>query len=107
MGLSGVELAAWVEASCARQGVAVKVTDAHVVARIAVLLGSGSARSATDASAAVRLVRAERSEPPNEFDPPRVQGPGSGLARTDHGVVDYSGNDGVLACEVQLAPLGV
>ncbi|MCB9373134.1 MAG: hypothetical protein H6518_10180 [Microthrixaceae bacterium] len=34
---------AWVVASCERQGVAVKVTDAAVVARIGVLLGASDA----------------------------------------------------------------
>lgn len=45
MGLSHLpadELAAWVEASCAAQGVPVKVTDAAVVRRVGMLLGAGA-----------------------------------------------------------------
>lgn len=53
MGLSHLppdELAAWVEASCAAQGVPARITDAHVVREVAVLLGgpvrAGSGRTA-------------------------------------------------------------
>ncbi|MHB1166467.1 MAG: hypothetical protein ACYC90_14130 [Candidatus Nanopelagicales bacterium] len=48
------ELAAWVEASCAAQGVPARVTDVHVVREVAVLLGgpvragSGSAGATVD-----------------------------------------------------------
>jgi hypothetical protein len=38
-GLSGEQLAAWVVASCERQGVPVKVTDSVVVSQVTVLLG--------------------------------------------------------------------
>ena len=44
MGLSHLsedELAAWVTASCAAQGVPVKVTDPTVVRRVGALLGAG------------------------------------------------------------------
>jgi len=37
--LSADEVAAWVAASCAAQGLPVKVTDPGVVRRVAVLLG--------------------------------------------------------------------
>ena len=42
--LTRAELAAWVAASCERQGVPVKVTDAVVVTNVATLLTDGSAR---------------------------------------------------------------
>ena len=42
--LTSTEFAAWVTASCVRQGVPVKVTDSVVVARVAVLLSGGTIR---------------------------------------------------------------
>jgi hypothetical protein len=45
--LSREQIAAWLEASCAEQGVPVKVTDPHTLAKVAALLApaGGAPRS--------------------------------------------------------------
>ena len=63
------KLAAWVEASCAAQGVPVRVTDPGVIARIGVLLG---AAPGTDGRGSGRSTAAA-SEPPDGPNPGRVQ----------------------------------
>lgn len=89
-GLGGFDVAGWVAASCARQGVPVHVTDAWVVARVAVLLGA-------DAPVC--------SEPPERFDAGGVEGLGAGGAGSDDGVVQHGGDDGVAAVQPELFPL--
>ena len=103
--LSGDELAAWVQESCARQGVPAKVTDLGVVARIAVLLGTPGTPEALGAPAPKRTGGRVRSEPPHDLHPVRIQRAGTGLARTDHDVVDDRFDDGDLAGEVEFGPL--
>ena len=100
MGLSPQEVAAFVEASCRRQGVPVKVTDAAVVGRVSALLrggppGSGRSPERTDRP---------RSESPDGIDPGRVESSGSGGAGSDHDVVEDRFDDGGLAGEVELGP---
>lgn len=73
-GLSGDELAAWVVASCERQGVPVKVTDAVVVSRVVVLLGGRGERAGS--------VAERGANPPGRPDQSRQTGstrPGSTL----------------------------
>jgi hypothetical protein len=90
MGLTDEEVAAWVEASCAAQGVPVKVTDPAVVRSVCVLLGgrgAGRSRQATPA-APVAL------QPPDGSDPGGVEpcpGVASGL---DDGVIQDGVGDG-------------
>lgn len=63
------KLTAWVEATCAAQGVPVRVTDPGVIARIGVLLG---ATPGTDGRGSGRSTAAA-SEPPDGLNPGRVQ----------------------------------
>lgn len=63
------KLTAWVEASCAAQGVPVRVTDPGVIARIGVLLG---AAPGTDGCGSGRSTAAG-SEPPDGLNPGSVQ----------------------------------
>lgn len=86
---AGFDVAQWVEASCARQGVAVKVTDALVVARVAVLLSG----------------RRAGSEPPDGLDPGRVKAAGAADPGTDHRVIEHRGDDGVTPIQPQFGPL--
>lgn len=68
--LSLEQVAAWVEASCAAQGVPVKVSDPAVVKAVGVLMGG---RDATGAQAKLRPVRPAASEPPDRTDPLGVE----------------------------------
>lgn len=81
-GLSGEAVAAWVEASCADQGVPVKVTDPAALRRVSVLLGG---RAATGAPAPVRPAD---SEPPHGHDPGGVEPAAAGGLGVDHCVVE-------------------
>lgn len=123
MGLSHLsthELAAWVAASCAAQGVPVKITDPTVIRRVGALLGepgagmpggvgggsrahprSGSTRPATARPA--DLSRG-RSVPPHDGRPGGVEFLGTGGAGADHHVVDQGVDDGVLPVEVEGSP---
>ncbi len=86
---AGFEVAQWVTASCARQGVAPKVTDAHVVARVAVLLSG----------------RRAGSEPPDGLDSGGVQRPRTADPGTDHRVVEHRGDDDVTPIQPEFGPL--
>lgn len=94
------ELAAWVAASCQRHGVPLKVTDAGVVSRVAVLLSGKTAHPAASAGG-----RRSGSEPPDEIHPGGINSTGSGGAGPDDGVVEQRLDDGVLAGEVEVGPL--
>jgi hypothetical protein len=86
MGVSAEQVAAWLAASCAGQGVPVLVTDPRVLADVAALLSAqgapGSARSAG------RGRSAGMSDPPDGSDPAGVQGSAAGLSGVDDGVVE-------------------
>lgn len=73
MGIDLDALRAWVEASCAAQGVPVAVTDSGTVSRVGVLLSGRNAagRSRSDD----RSTR--RSQLPSGNDPVNVNGPGA------------------------------
>ncbi len=97
MGLSHLtpdQLAAWVEASCAAQGVPARVSDPAVLRRVGVLLGG-----------LLGGLRGEGSEPPHRADPGRVQAAGTADPGPDHGVLEHGAHDGVLAVQVQPRPL--
>ena len=102
--LSDAELLAWVEASCKAQGVPVKVTDPGIVRDICALLGAGAA---DDGRARQRRRRPvpEALQPPEGLNPGGIDGSGSRVAGSDHGVVQDGGDDGVLADAVQSGPL--
>lgn len=103
--LVGDELAAWVQASCARHGVPVRVSDLGVVDRVAVLLGAGATAGADGALAPTQLRVVEPSESPDDVDPVGVEVAGPGGAGSDGDVVDYRLHDRCLAGERLVRPL--
>ena len=102
MGLTPDGLAAFVEASCRRQGVPVKVTDAIVIAGVVSLLSGGAPDGGRQPDTAAPMV----SETPHRIDTGRVNLSGTIDAWGDDSVVEYSGDDGGLAGEVERFPLG-
>jgi hypothetical protein len=108
MGLSHLpadELAAWVEASCAVQGVPSRVTDALLLARVVVLLGGAVESPRAQQRSAGGLTLAGRSHAPHGLHSARVQAAGSRGAGRDDGVVKQGADDGVLPVEVESGPL--
>ncbi len=114
---SADQVAQWVLASCQSQGVPVKVSDAAVLKRVGVLLGSGSpatgrvetgrahAAAAASTPRTARRVGGSRSlQLPDGLHSGRVQAAGSHGARSDHGVIDNSADDAGLPVEVQGVP---
>jgi hypothetical protein len=81
MGVSAGEVAAWLAASCAEQGVPVLITDPRVLADVAALLSTlpASAGSAWAVG---------QSDLPNRPDPARVEGSAALLPGVDDGVVE-------------------
>ncbi len=98
-------LAAWVESSCAAQGVPARVTDPLVVSRVLVLLGGAAAGPRAHARSASTRPDADWSQPPDGLHPVRGQGAGSLDTRSDDGVVEDRGDDGVLPGEVEGRPM--
>ena len=96
-------LGEWVTASCARQAIAVKVTDSVVVARVAVLFGSDLAGVASQPRTIQAL--STRSEPPHGINPVGVEFPCPSHTGGDHRVIEHSTDDGVLAGQVEIRPL--
>lgn len=102
---NGFDLAGWVAASCARQGVPVKITDARVVTRVAVLLSGQAQRRTPGTEGAAGRRTPPASQPPHRPDPAGIQTPSTAHARTDDGMVKNGPDDGVAAVESQLGPL--
>jgi hypothetical protein len=102
--LSGDEIAAWVESSCASQGVPVKVTDALVVRQVGALLGAASDDSRAQPRSGSTRDDARRSVAPHDADTARVQDLDPWGSGSDHGMVDHRSHDRVLARKVQTAP---
>ncbi len=100
-GLSDFDLAAFVEASCRRHGVAVKITDSGVHSKVALLLSGRAVRSAAERGPDRRAT----SDAPDEIHPLRVERSTTNLAGCDHSMVQNSTNDGVLAGEIEIRPL--
>ena len=111
------EVQRWVEASCAAQGVPVKVTDELVVRRVGLLLGAGSDAAgradagraqAAPAACARRTGRPARSagvlQLPDRLDPRGIEAAGTGHTGADHGVVQDGTDDGGLPVEVERVP---
>jgi hypothetical protein len=103
--VSPESVAAWVSASCAAQGLPVKVTDAGAVARVVTLLGGplGSGRAQARSASTARPRRA--LQPPHGSDPLDVESAALVGARFDDGVVEDGRNDGGLAGQVERGPL--
>lgn len=100
-GLSEADITAWVEASCAAQGVPVKVTDPDAVRRVGVLLRTGDA---TGAQAKLRPVRPPPSQPPLGNDTGRIEPVHPGTLHSC--MIEDCTDDGSLAIEVEFGPLG-
>lgn len=103
--LAGAELARWVMASCARQGVPVKITDAQVVARVAVLLSGRTQRRTAGAEGAADRRTPAASQSPHRFDSAGIHTASTGDAGTDDGVVQHGDDNGVTPVQPQLGPL--
>ena len=97
-GVTPEQIRAWVEASCAQQGVPVAVTDPATVERIVVLLG-GTGREGPGRGAATR----RGLQPPDRGDAVGAERFG-GSPGADGGVVEDGGDDGALAVEVEPGP---
>lgn len=107
MGLSqfsAEEVAAFVRASCAAQGVQVKVTDPLVVRRVGVLLGGPPGGSRAHPRSGSTRDAGGRSVAPHDADAAGVQRLGPGGAGPDHDVIDQGLDDRVLPGEVERLP---
>ncbi len=102
--LSAEEVAALVEASCAAQGVPVKITDPTLVRQVGALLGGRVGASRAHPRSGSTRDAAGLSVAPHDADAGGVQLPGSLPARLDDDVVDQGFDDGVLSGEVQVVP---
>lgn len=88
-GFTTAQVSAWVDSTCAAQGVPVVVTDLGVLARVGVLIG-GTRRKPPGGR--------DRLQPPLGSDPFRVETcPASVDDRQDHNMVEYSLHDRRLA----------
>lgn len=109
MGLSDVPqdaVRAWVERTCAEQGIDVAVTDPVTVRKVAALLGVVSDGPRAHArSASTRPADPHLQVSPFGLDSVDVQGPRAGSAGQDRGVVENGSDDGVLPVEVEVSPL--
>lgn len=100
--LTGTALAEWVAASCAAQGLALKITDVGVVSNVVVLLSGGECRGE---AWGLDPTGAPASESPFDADPPGVEARSTGRARCNHDEVNDRRDDCVLPGEVQVRPL--
>jgi len=116
-GFTTEEVKRWVEASCAAQGVPVKVTDRLVVRRVGMLLGAGSEAlgraDAGRAQAAPAAARPAAARPadwagalqlPDRLHAGGVEAAGTQHTRGDDGVVEHGADDGGLSVEVERVP---
>ena len=99
--LNDFNLVAFVEASCERHGVQVKISDAQVRSDVAVLLSGRAVREAAKRAPHDR----PDSDPPDRIDPVRVKDSTPSDSRSDHCPIQNSSNDGILSSEVEFPPL--
>lgn len=104
VGIDQEWLAAWVQESCAAQGVPVKVSDPVVVDRVGVLLGVAAGGRRAHGAAAPSTHPPQASQPPDRADAARVQPACAGGARADDRVVQQRRDDRRLPFQVQLGP---
>jgi hypothetical protein len=100
---SRVQAEAWARRSCAAQGIGVKVIDRLVIGQVVALLGN-AARSSAPQGGRARMPL--RSEPPHCLDTVRIEPLGPSGARSNGGVIDQGTDDGNLAAERKVEPLG-
>ena len=100
-GLNDFDLSAFVEASCVRHGVPVKIIDVGVHRDVALLLSGRVVRGAAQRD----VDRRAGSDAPDEIHPLRVEAATSDLVRGNHDVVEHGAHDGVLSGEVEFGPL--
>lgn len=108
MGLSQLppdDLAAWVERSCASQGVPVKVTDAGVQRVVSVLMNPLPGGEPAASRSGSRRGPGPESQTPHRLHPVGVQRSGPGLPGCDHGVVEHGLDNGSLSAQVELPPI--
>jgi hypothetical protein len=86
MGVTPEQVAAWLAASCAEQGLSVVVTDPHVLSDVAVLLSAQAVPRSARSAGRGRPVGP--SKPPDGSHSGGVQGATTGLSRIDDGVVE-------------------
>ena len=86
-------VAAWVQASCDAQGVPVLVTDAGVVADVAVLLTGRAAPGGPQRFCAGPPGRPPVSEPPDGGHSVVVHAAGSWATGSDDGMIHHGGHD--------------
>lgn len=111
------EVKRWVEASCAAQGVPVKVTDAIVVRQVGKLLGAGSDATGradaggAQAAAAACARRADRParqagglQLPDRLDSRGIEAAGTQHTGSDHRVIEHGPDDRGLPVEVERVP---
>lgn len=98
----GFDLAAFVRASCERQGVPVLVSDAGIVGQVSALLGGGAGGAARRTPGAPRPTS---SEAPDDLDSVRIEHSAAQGWGDDHSI-DNGRNDGGLAGEGDAFPLG-
>ena len=99
--LTNFDLAAFVEASCRRHGVPLKVADSGVHSHVALLLTGRAVRS----DAERRPDAHPGSDTPNEINPVGVEHRTPLLHRSDDYVIQHSAHDGVLSGQVEIGPL--
>lgn len=102
-GPSADHVEAWVRRTCAEQGLAVKVTDALVLAQVVTLLGQR--REAAHAAEPRAEPLPCASEAPGGLDAVRIQALSALHAGADGGVVQYGANDSRSPAERKSGPL--
>ena len=102
--LSADELAAWVTASCAAQGVPVKVTHPTMVRRVGALLGAQVAGPRAHPRSGSTWPGIGGSVAPHDAHAGGVQDLATGRAGADHDVVDQGPDDCVLPRQVEGVP---
>lgn len=98
--LTDFDLTAFVEASCERSGVPVKLTDAAVRSQVALLLSGRAIRGDAPASHGRRP-----SDSPDEINPVRVEHRTALVGSGDHGMIQDRFDDRVLPRQVEIDPL--
>jgi hypothetical protein len=101
-GLNDFDLAAFVEASCRRHGVPVKVSDSGVHRDVALLLSGRTDRGAAPAALGRRAV----SDSPDKINPVGVEAATTDVGGCNDGVIEDCSDDRVLTGEVEFGPLG-